>query len=144
MQSLFNGEEVITLLPGKQHVTLEHFIRKCCHYPSAVDKSCFTLIRYAGDVPRGELIARAGIAPVVHPVTLSRFGCYEPEEFMECLSRVRENLMAYRDPLPREQRWGSGWLSELALVDFDTLSANFIDSTQMVSEKQLDKETRRA
>ncbi|UDJ82114.1 ATP-binding protein [Kosakonia oryzae] len=144
MQSLFNGEEVITLLPGKQHVTLEHFIRKCCHYPSAVDKSCFTLIRYAGEVPRGELIARAGIAPVVHPVTLSRFGCYEPEEFMECLSRVRENLMEYRDPLPREQRWGSGWLSELALVDFETLSANFIDSTQMVSEKQLDKETRRA
>ncbi|ADF60013.1 MULTISPECIES: ATP-binding protein [Enterobacteriaceae] len=144
MQSLFNGEEVITLLPGKQHVTLEHFIRKCCHYPSAVDKNCFTLIRYAGDVPRGELIARAGIAPVVHPVTLSRFGCYEPEEFMECLSRVRENLMAYREPLPREQRWGSGWLSELALVDFETLSTNFIDSTQMVSEKQLDKETRRA
>ncbi|EBV2165541.1 ATP-binding protein [Salmonella enterica subsp. enterica serovar Eastbourne] len=144
MQSLFNGEEVITLLPGKQHVTLEHFIRKCCHYPSAVDKNCFTLIRYAGEVPRGELIARAGIAPVVHPVTLSRFGCYEPEEFMECLSRVRENLMAYRDTLPREQRWGSGWQSELALVDFETLSANFIDSTQMVSEKQLDKETRRA
>ncbi|KDE34197.1 DNA mismatch repair protein MutL [Kosakonia radicincitans UMEnt01/12] len=144
MQSLFNGEEAITLLPGKQHVTLEHFIRKCCHYPSAVDKNCFTLIRYAGEVPRGELIARAGIAPVVHPITLSRFGCYEPEEFMECLSRVRENLMAYREHLPREQRWGSGWQSELALVDFETLSANFIDCTQMVSEKQLDKETRRA
>ncbi|STQ14808.1 Uncharacterised protein [Enterobacter cloacae] len=33
MQSLFNGEEVITLLPGKQHVTLEHFIRKCAITP---------------------------------------------------------------------------------------------------------------
>lgn len=47
---------------------------------------------------------------------------------MECLSRVRVNLMAYREPLPREQRWGSGWLSELALVDFETLSANFMGS----------------
>ncbi|WP_349843993.1 ATP-binding protein [Pantoea dispersa] len=144
LQKLMNDEEVITLLPGKRHVTLEHFIRKCRYYPAATDKNCFTLARYARDVPRGEIIARAGIAPVLHPVTLSRFGCYEPEEFMECLSRVRANLMAYREQLPRHRRWGSGWQSELILIDFDTLSANFIDRTQMVSERQLDKETRRA
>ncbi|WP_034948949.1 ATP-binding protein [Erwinia oleae] len=144
LQKLMNGEEVITLLPGKRHVTLEHFIRKCRYYPAATDKNCFTLVRYARDVPRGEIIARAGIAPVVHPVTLARFGCFEPDEFMECLSRVRANLLAFREQLPGQQRWGAGWQTDLALVDFDTLSANFIDRTQMVSEKQLDKETRRA
>lgn len=144
MQSLFNGEEVITLLPGKQHVTLEHFIRKCCHYPSAVDKNCFTLARYARHVPRGEIIARAGIAPVVHPVTLTRFGCHEPEEFMECLNRIRASLFAYREQHAGQRLWGGGWRDELALIDFDTISANFIDRTQMVSEQQLDKETRRA
>ncbi len=144
LQKLMNGEEVITLLPGKRHVTLEHFIRKCRYYPAATDKNCFTLARYARDVPRGEIIARAGIAPVVHPVTLSRFGCYEPDEFMECLSRVRVNLQAYREHLPRQQRWGAGWRDDLALIDFETLSENFLDRTQMISEKQLDKETRRA
>ncbi|MBP2195078.1 ATP-binding protein [Pantoea cypripedii] len=144
LQKLMNGEEVITLLPGKRHVTLEHFIRKCRYYPAATDKNCFTLARYARDVPQGEIIARAGIAPVVHPVTLTRFGCHEPDEFMECLNRIRTNLMAYREQLPRQQRWGTGWQSGLALVDFETLSANFIDRTQMVSEIQLDKETRRA
>ncbi|MBK0096669.1 ATP-binding protein [Erwinia sp. S63] len=144
LQKLMYGEEVITLLPGKRHVTLEHFVSKCRYYPAATDKNCFTLARYARDVPRGEIIARAGIAPVVHPVTLARFGCYEPDEFMECLSRIRVNLQAYRDQSPRHQRWGAGWQDDLALVDFDTLSANFIDRTQMVSEKQLDKETRRA
>ncbi|AUX71582.1 ATP-binding protein [Erwinia pyrifoliae] len=144
VQKLVNGEEVITLLPGKQHVTLEHFLCKCRYHPSAVEKNFFTIVRSAQDVPRGELIARGGIAPVVHPVTLTRFGCYEPEEFMECLSRIRANLIAWREQQEGRQRWGFGWQSEPGLIDFATLSANFIDCTQMVSEKQLDKETRRA
>lgn len=144
MQKLLNDEEVITLLPGKRHVTLEHFIHKCRYYPAAGDKNCFTLARYARHVPRGEAIARAGILPVVHPVTLTRFGCYEPDEFMECLDRVRANLMVFRELIPQQKRWGTQWASNLALVDFDTLSASFIDRTQMVSEKKLNKETRRA
>jgi len=98
LQTLVNGEEVITLLPGKQHVTLEHFLRKCRYYPSAVDKNCFTVAEYARDVPRGELIARAGIAPVIHPVTLTRFNCDGTDDFMDCMRRVRDNLTAYRVP----------------------------------------------
>ncbi|BBL32306.1 ATP-binding protein [Pantoea ananatis] len=144
LQTLVNGEEVITLLPGKQHVTLEHFLRKCRHYPSAVDKNCFTVAEYARDVPRGELIARAGIAPVIHPVTLTRFNCDGTDDFMDCMRRVRDNLIAYRAQLPSSGRWGMPFSSELQLIDFDTLSANFVDRTQMVSETTLDKETRRA
>ncbi|MEW5288569.1 ATP-binding protein [Erwinia papayae] len=144
LQTLFNGEEVITLLPGRQHVTLEAFLRRCRRVASADGQWGFTLVRSARDVPRGELIARAGIAPVLHHVTLTRFGCYEEDEFMVCLNRIRRNLLAYREGLARPERWGSGWHADAVLIDFATLSANFIDRTRVVSEKQLDKETRRA
>ncbi|CAH6334041.1 ATP-binding protein [Pantoea agglomerans] len=144
LQKLFHGEEVITLLPGRQHVTLEHFLRKCRYYPSSVNKNCFTIASAADDVPRGELIARQGIATVVHPVTLTRFNCHNIYDFMDCLSRVRENLTTFREQLPHDRRWGSNFSSELQLIDFRTLSASFIDHTQVMSEKSLDKETRRA
>lgn len=144
LQTLFNGEEVITLLPGRQHVTLEHLLRRCRCVAPDDNKRGFTLVRYGWEVPRGELIARAGIAPVLHPVTLTRFGCYHEDEFMACLARIRSNIMAYREGLSAPERWGSGWQSDAVLIDFDTLSANFIDRTRVVSEKQLDKETRRA
>ncbi|EOS93064.1 hypothetical protein ETR_21122, partial [Erwinia tracheiphila PSU-1] len=144
LQALFNGEEVITLLPGRQHVTLEALLRRCRRVSSAHEQWGFSLARSARDVPRGELIARAGIAPVLHPVTLTRFGCYEEDEFMACLSRIRSNLLAYREGLTRSERWGSGWHADVVLIDFATLSENFIDRTLLVSEKRLDKETRRA
>ncbi|MER2046511.1 MAG: ATP-binding protein, partial [Pantoea agglomerans] len=144
LQKLFNGEEVITLLPGKQHVTFEHFLRKCWQSRYSEDRHCFTLAEVADDVPRGELIARAGIATVVHPVTLTRFGCHSQDDFMECMSRVRDNLLAFREQLPPDGRWGHHFSRELQLIDFDTLSAQFINRMQMVSETALDKETRRA
>ncbi|USL59040.1 ATP-binding protein [Pantoea ananatis] len=144
LQKLFNGEEVITLLPGKQHVTFEHFLRKCWQSRYSEDKHSFTLAEVADDVPRGELIARAGIATVVHPVTLTRFGCHSQDDFMECMSRVRDNLLAFREQLSPDGRWGHHFSRELQLIDFDTLSAQFINHMQMVSETALDKETRRA
>ncbi|MHA7594352.1 ATP-binding protein [Pantoea sp. XAF26B01_ASV70] len=144
LQKLFNGEEVITLLPGKQHLTVGDFLRRCWKSQYSEDKHCFTLAEVAGDVPRGELIARAGIVTVMHPVTLTRFGCHSPDDFMECMSRVRDNLLAYRMQLPPDGRWGHHFSRELQLVDFDTLSAQFTNHMQMVSETELDKETRRA
>ncbi len=81
---------------------------------------------------------------MIHPVTLTRFNCDGTDEFMDCMRRVRDNLIAYRAQLPSSGRWGMPFSSELQLIDFDTLSANFVDRTQMVSETTLDKETRRA
>lgn len=143
---LFHSEEVITLLPGKQHVTLEHFFRKCRYGRHAVEDGAFTVARYPRNVPKGEMLARAGIATVVHPVTLTRFGCFEPEEFMECLTRVQDNLTSYHEQLTQDERgyWSGGWRASLSLIDFATLSEAFVERTRMVSEKMLDTETRRA
>ncbi|WGC20711.1 ATP-binding protein [Enterobacter ludwigii] len=146
--SLFHSEEVITLLPGKQHVTLEHFLRKCRYGRHAVDDGAFTIVRYPLSVPKGEMLARAGIATVVHPVTLTRFGCFEPEELMECLARIQGNIATYHAQLTSDDRgywsWGGGWRAPLSLIDFATLSEAFVERTRMVSEKTLDAETRRA
>ncbi len=143
---LFHSEEVITLLPGKQHVTLEHFLRKCRYGKHAVEDGAFTVARYPRNVPKGEMLARAGITTVVHPVTLTRFGCFEPEEFMECLARVQGNLTAYHEQLTPDERgyWSGGWRASLSLIDFATLSEAYVERTRMVSEKTLDAETRRA
>lgn len=91
-------------------------------------------------MPRGELLAGTGIAIIVHPLTLTRFGCYSTAEFTECLGRIHENLRTY-DP----DSWYSSRAFEPAVVDFATLSEAFVERTQLVSEKNaLDAETRRA
>jgi len=92
------------------------------------------------DVPRGELIAGSGIAVVLHPLTITRFGCYSITEFNECLARIHENLRAF-DP----ESWYSSRAFEPAVIDFAVLSDAFVERTQLVSEKHaLDAETRRA
>ncbi|WP_409193149.1 hypothetical protein [Enterobacter sp. CP102] len=137
---LFHSEEVITLLPGKQHVTLEHFLRKCRYDKHAVEVGVFTVARYPRNVPKGEILARAGITTVVHPVTLTRFGCFELEEFMECLARMQGNLTTYHEQLTPDERgyWSGDWRASLSLIDFATLSEAYVERTRMVSEKTLD------
>lgn len=140
MSSLLHSEEVITLLPGKRHVTLDSFISQCAYRPTTSPDNCFTIAPSGSDVPRGEQLARAKVAIVVHPVTLTRFGCYNEHEFMESLERIRANYVAW---LEQDKRRGRGW-DALTLIDFRTLSDAFVDATLVVSEKTLDAETRRA
>ncbi|MHC8403557.1 ATP-binding protein [Pseudomonas sp. MDT1-17] len=142
---IFQREEVITLLPGKRHVTLQDFVRKA----KRDHKGQITVVECGDDVPKGEAIARDGIIQVVHPQTLERFGCNSPEDFQEVLERAISNVGdAFVNSSSR-----SGWQKEEVLrqfpmpefVFFATLREAFVERTQILSEKTaLDKETRRA
>lgn len=137
---IYAEEEVVTLLPGKRHVTLNAFLRKA-HF-EGLNKAAVTVVENAFDVPRGEVIAREGIAQVIHPQTLERFGCINSEDFRDTLDRIVENILS---AAKGKDLWGRNFLHTPAFADFQTLKEAFVERTRIVSEKDtLDKETRRA
>lgn len=136
-------EEVITLLPGKKHVTLKDFLSKA----KREHQGTITIVEKGKDVPKGEAIAQNGIIQVVHPQTLERFGCNSPEDFEDVLERAISNISeAFVNENPRYGAENARmYFPSPQLVAFATLRESFIERTQIVSEKvALDKETRRA
>lgn len=137
--NIFHGEEVITLLAGKRHVTLYSLLSNA----QFKHNNRLTVVEHAHDVPKGEAIAREGIIQVLHPQTLDRFGCHSPADFEEVLERVIANV---RDALA-DSHWLEQRLSAPLpqLVSFATLRKAFQERTLIVNEKDaLDKETCRA
>ncbi|MGP5109591.1 hypothetical protein ACTXNX_25395 [Pseudomonas helleri] len=123
---------------------MEDFLRKCRYSHNKRQGGRFAVVDNAFEVPKGEAIAREGIAVIVHPTTLDRFGCYNAQEFVECIIRVHANL--HHDVEQNgTQYW---WLNGLYVPDllaFSTLRDAFIERTHIVTEKDaLDRETRRA
>ncbi|MEX5685333.1 ATP-binding protein [Pseudomonas silesiensis] len=141
---IYSSEEVVTLLPGKRHITLEDFLRKCRYSHNKQQGGRFAVVENAFDVPKGEAIAREGIAVIVHPHTLDRFGCYNAQDFLDSITRIIANL--HHDVTQNGTRfWGLNGLHTPVLIAFSTLSDAFIDRTSIVTEKDaLDRETRRA
>lgn len=142
IQAIFSNEEVITLLPGKRHISISEFMRKAFY----AHKSTFTVVEYGNDVPKGGAIAREGIIQVIHPKTLERFGCNSSSDFEEVLERVLSNVAD--DAQSRDQRMPWYWLNDglpsPQMVAFSTLREAFLERTQIVDERKvLDKETRR-
>ena len=140
----YSREEVVTLLPGKRHVSLEDFLRKCRYSHNKRHDGKFAVVENAFDVPKGEAIAREGIALIVHPDTLERFGCYNAQDFVDCIVRINANL---RHDVQQNGThfWGLNSLYVPALVAFSTLRDAFIERTRIVTEKDaLDRDTRRA
>ncbi|WP_181013392.1 ATP-binding protein, partial [Pseudomonas avellanae] len=74
---IFCHEEVITVLPGKRHITLKDFIDKAFRE----HKGTYTVVLKGSDIPKGEGIAGQRIIQVLHPQTLDRFGCHSVEDF---------------------------------------------------------------
>ncbi|WP_177339398.1 ATP-binding protein, partial [Pseudomonas sp. NBRC 111142] len=143
---VFAKEEVITLLPGKRHITLMDFRLKAFNW----HKGMYTLIEHGNDIPKGEAIAREGLIQIVHPKTLERFGCHNHIDFEEALERalcnVSEAAQAIED---RGERgpwfWRGKPLDAPALAAYSTFRDAFIERTLIVDDRQtLDKETRRA
>lgn len=146
LNDIFWKDEVITLLPGKRHVTLEAFVRK-----AQQDHKKTYSVANSRDVPKGEAIAQQGIIQVIHPQTLERFGCHSIEDFVEVLDRVISNVVADSQSnqshgLPWYWQARHGRVPEVPqLVAFSTLKDAFLERTSIVDEKKvLDKETRRA
>ncbi|UYZ39061.1 ATP-binding protein (plasmid) [Clostridium beijerinckii] len=144
---IFNKEEVITILPGKRHITMSEFLRKV-HY-SHDDK--FTVVEDCSDIPKGEAIANQGIAIIVHNQTLDRFNCYNILDFQECLKRIINYILDVKNKEidSSDKKNYINFISNEILktpdmLCFKTLSDAFIYHTKIVSEKNLDKETRRA
>ncbi|WP_029308485.1 ATP-binding protein [Cupriavidus metallidurans] len=141
---IYEKDEVITILPGKQHITLQAFLRKCQYSHNRRQGNRFAVVEDGFDVPKGEAIARQGIAVVVHPVTLARFGCYNAHDLVDCIDRVHVNIR--QDVETNGTRfWGLDYLRVPELIAFSTLRDAFIERTALVTETDvLDKETRRA
>ena len=143
---VFAKEEVITLLPGKRHITLMEFRLKAFNW----HKGTYTLIEHGDDIPKGEAIAREGLIQIVHPKTLERFGCHNHIDFEEALDRalcnVSEAAQAFEERGERAPWfWRGKALDAPALAAYSTFRNAFIERTQIVDDRQtLDKETRRA
>jgi hypothetical protein len=134
---IYFKEEVITLLPGKRHVTMDDFLRKAY----SLHEGRVTVVENGTDVPKGEAIAREGICQVVHPQTMQRFGCYSPEDFAETLEFI---VLSVWSAIPAHD-WSRRSVRVPELVDFATLREAYVERTRIVLEKNaLDKETRRA
>lgn len=143
---VFAKEEVITLLPGKRHITLMEFRLKAFNF----HKGTYTLIERGGDIPKGEAIAREGLIQIVHPKTLERFGCHNHIDFEEALELALCNVSEAAQAIEeRGERapwfWRGKTLDAPALAAYSTFRNAFIERTQIVDDRQtLDKETRRA
>ncbi|KVV40936.1 DNA mismatch repair protein MutL [Burkholderia territorii] len=139
---IYEKEEVITLLPGKRHVTMQAFLSKCYYSHNKRQGNRFTVVENGFEVPKGEAIAREGIAVVVHPQTLGRFGCYSAHDLLDAIDRIQTNV---REDIEKNgtRFWGQLQLPEL--VAFSTLRDAFVERTALVTERDaLDKEARRA
>ncbi|MGK9145863.1 ATP-binding protein [Xanthomonas euvesicatoria] len=141
---IYEKEEVITLLPGKRNVTMQAFLQKCRYSHNKRQGNRFTVVENGFDVPKGEAIAREGIAVVVHPKTLERFGCYNAHDLLDCMDRIHANI---REDVEKNgtRFWGIESLKMPELVAFSALRDAFVERTALVTERDaLDKEARRA
>jgi hypothetical protein len=141
---IYEKEEVITLLPGKRNVTMQAFLQKCRYSHNKRQGNRFTVVENGFDVPKGEAIAREGIAVVVHPKTLERFGCYNAHDLLDCVDRIHANI---REDVEKNgtRFWGLDSLKLPELVAFSALRDAFVERTALVTERDaLDKEARRA
>lgn len=138
--SVFMREEVITLLPGRRHVSMDDFL---CHCHRS-GQARATVIEHGDDVPKAETIARRGGIAVVHPMTLWRFNVQSQDEFVAELGRI---LAGVQQRVVETGQYVA-YLSRLCLPDFaefavlrDTLDAR---TAVLNAATALDKETRRA
>lgn len=124
----FHYAEIVTVLPGKRHITMSSLQRK----GRWKGNYSMTVVENDRDIPKGEQIAKSLGLPVIHPVTLQRFGCHTPEDFLDVVTRIHAKF---------EDQWAR---SIPALIDFHTVKAAFVERTVAVPDADLDKETRRA
>ncbi|KVO15235.1 hypothetical protein WJ74_10875 [Burkholderia ubonensis] len=142
---VFASGEVITLLPGKRHLSLFGFLE----LNGRMHGGQASVAENAFDIPKAEAIAREKIAQIVHPITLARFNCPTTEDFRDALQRIMPIVRERWAALPQEERyrlrvWNIDGIAVPDFIDFATLREAFIERTTIVLEKDtLDRETRR-
>ncbi|KAG0183101.1 hypothetical protein DFQ28_001777 [Apophysomyces sp. BC1034] len=142
---IFGKEEVVTLLPGKRHLSLFNFLE----LNGRMHDGRVSVVEDVFDVPKGEAIARGKIAQIVHPSTLTRFGCHTIDDFRDAIERILQAVRSVWEVMPQQEYYQTGvWSLDRVkvpeFIDFETLREAFIERTAIVSEKDaLDAETRR-
>jgi hypothetical protein len=132
-------EEVITILPGNRHITLDLFYRRL---DSEMKNKC-CIIENHYDIPKAEAMAKANLTMFIHPKTLDRFGVHTPEQFLECLGLISENYKQFCEDRDHINNFRDGSTPPI-LLDYDLLSAAFIERMEILNEsKALDRETKR-
>jgi hypothetical protein len=132
-ERILREEPVVTVLPGKRHLTMQDFLVTCT-------RTAVTVLEQDKDVPKGESIARAGVAQVVHPSTLERFGCANAAELHETL----ELIMGEAKTVNRRY-WEIRESELLPFAGFAEIKEHFAERMEVVEPaKVLDKETRRS
>jgi hypothetical protein len=137
---IVNREEVITILPGNRHVTLDYFFRRLKYEYKM--KCC--IVKNDFNIPKAETMARAKLAMFIHPRTLDRFGVYSPEQFLESLGLISDTFDQYCEQNGYSYR--AGFMStKPELLDYELISDAFVERMEILKEKDaLDRETRRA
>ena len=144
---LFSTAQVVTLLPGKRQMTLKQFL--------SLIKGAQLLACVPGHahLPRAEMIAGSGAAVLVHPDTLVRFDAHDPLELEAAMVTVALNLVNASEAAGNDARQHIGWweldrlkgFAKQEFATYDTLSAHFVERTEVLPEKELKSaEVRRA
>lgn len=149
--NIYKNEEIITILPGKKHITFDRFIQICTRGDLKIKEGKFTMPEYTEDIPKAEAIASGKVITVIHPSTIDRFGCNNIYDFLACLEQIIPTIKKSA-LLPDEQEWRNTQrqydernLYTPCYVDYRTLQKAFVEKTQLVTDKKsLDKETKRA
>lgn len=125
----FMDDKVFTLLPGVRHLSLRELMRQVQRLGQ------LTAVPLTAPLVRAENIAQSGIALCVHPRTLERFDCHDPEEFEATFLRIFDVVKA---------RFHHFYAAP-AFLPYAVLNDTFVQKTQVIADRQIkDPETRRA
>ncbi|MCY9763256.1 ATP-binding protein [Paenibacillus alvei] len=139
MWDLIRSEEVVTILPGNRHITLDYFFRRVRYD----HQNSFCIVENNFDIPKAETMAKAKITMFLHPRTMERFGVYSPEQFLDCLDQISDNYKRYCEQNDYSFR-GNLFETRPQLVEFSGLSEAFVERMQILEEREhLDREARR-
>lgn len=131
--ALVHRAAVFTVLPGRRHVGLQKLL--------SLPSTTISAVPWMGAVAAGERLALAKAATVLHPSTLQRFGCEDLGEFEVLWNGLRQRLVAAGDPTTR---WLRRVMAERSFIELTVLDRRFPDSTEVVEDRALTPEVRRA
>lgn len=143
LYDVFRTAPIITVLPGKRHITVVDFLRHC-QVQGVEDR--FTLVQSSSDIPLAESVAFTKAATVLHPMNLDRFQVFSTLDFLDALNRILQNILELEPDQKSGLSWHQGFIRSrnLQAVDFALLREHFQCKASIVSEKRLGKEKLRA
>lgn len=140
LEDLLSKEAVLTLLPGSRHLNFRRLPSACALLSAAP--------AWQRSLAQAENIAASRMALVLHPRTLERFECSDLVEFEALWADLRQRIVEHHHNGTSQNRWLTEHLLQVldryTFVPYEVLQKNFKMDTQVISDKTLDPEVRRA